>query len=100
MKYRGWILLERKWRMKYKVEFQYKEPNGRRPEHAVQDESIKLQGEFVPIPNVGDSVDYLYGGKERYCKVVSRHFSYLQDWCVVNIVVTDISDDEMEARIG
>ena len=85
--------------MKYKVEFQYKEPNARRPEDAVQDEPIKLEGEFVPIPDVGDSVNYLYGGEERDFKVVTRHFSYLKNWCVVNIVVTDLSVEESDARL-
>ena len=95
----GIDLLEGKYRMKYKVEFQYKEPNARRPEDVVQDEPIKLEGEFVPIPDVGDSVNYLYGGEERDFKVVTRHFSYLKNWCVVNIVVTDLSVEESDARL-
>lgn len=86
--------------MKYKIEFQYKGINDQRPEHVVQDDAIKLEGEFVPIPNVGDTVDYLYGGKELSFQVVSRHFSYLFGCCVFNIVVTDVSDEELAARVG
>ena len=75
------------------------EPDDDRPEDVVQDEEIKLEGEFVPIPNVGDSVEYLYDGEERNFKVVSRHFAYQKDWCAVNIVVTDIDDDDLASRL-
>ncbi len=86
--------------MKYKIEFQYKARGSSRPEDVVQDEAIGFeQGEFVPIPDVGDSVEYKYGGKEEAFKVVSRHFTYVNNWCVVNIVVMDISDDEMASRL-
>ena len=86
--------------MKYKVEFQYKAPDATRPEDIVQEQPISFEnGEFIPIPNVGDSVNYEYGDSTKSCIVVSRHFSYLHDWCVVNIVVADISDEEMGARL-
>lgn len=66
----------------------------------MQDEAITFEkGEFIPIPTVGDSVSYMYGGKLEEFKVVSRHFVYMNDWCAVTIVVTDISDDEMASRL-
>jgi hypothetical protein len=86
--------------LKYKIEFQYKAPGAKRPEDAIQDDELKFEGgEFYPIPNVGDSVEYQYGDKTVERKVVSRHFGYLNNWCCVTIVVTDISDDEMAARL-
>lgn len=86
--------------MKYKIEFQYIPPKSTRPNDEAQDEELLFeQGEFIPIPDVGDSVSYLYGGKMTAFKVVSRHFSYIGDLCCVNIVVTDISGEEMAARL-
>ncbi len=87
--------------MKYKVEFQYKEAGRSHPEDIVQDEEFIFEkGESIPIPNVGDSVSYKYKEKIRAFKVESRHFSYLDNWCVVTIVVTDISGEEMQARLN
>jgi hypothetical protein len=55
--------------VKYKIEFQYKSPTSTRPQEEPQDEPIELEeGEFFPIPNVGDSVGYLYGGKNKTLK--------------------------------
>jgi hypothetical protein len=86
--------------MKYKIEFQHKEEGHPRPSDEVGEDSIQFEGgEFIPIPNVGDSVCYQVGDKTHYFKVETRHFSYLFDWCVVNIVVTDITDAEMAARL-
>jgi hypothetical protein len=86
--------------MKYKIEFQYKGENDERPDDVIQDERIIFEnGEYIPIPNVGDSVEYKYNGTEQDFLVVSRHFSYTMGWCVVNIVVTDISEEEMAKRI-
>jgi hypothetical protein len=86
--------------MKYKVEYQYKSPNGARPYDEIQDEEIIFEnGEFTPIPSVGDSVSYLHGDKMMAYKVLSRHFAYVTGWCMVNIVVTDISGEDMSARL-
>lgn len=86
--------------MKCKVEFQYKRPGAARPEDAVQEEEIIAEhGESLPIPAVGDSVSYKDGDGRIACKVLTRHFSYLKDWCVVNIVVTNISGAEMGERL-
>ncbi len=86
--------------MKYKIEFQYQTQDSSRPEDVVQDEAIEFEkGEFIPIPDVGDSVSYLYSEKLVDFKVVSRHFAYMNNWCAVTVVVTDISDDEMASRL-
>jgi hypothetical protein len=87
-------------RVDYKVEFQYKPQGHARPYVEVQEDSIHFhRGEFVPIPAVGDSVSYLEGDYMVARKVLTRHFSYGSDWCVVNIVVTDMPDEEMAARL-
>ena len=90
--------------MEYQITFQYKPPDRPRPD----DESASdfpmprfKQGEFMPIPAPGDSVVLLYepNGQKSF-KVLTRHFDYATEgYCVVNIVVTDISDDEMAARL-
>ena len=86
--------------MKYKFEFQYKSPSGSRPYDEVQDDELVFEGgEFIPIPDVGDSVSYLHGEKMMAYKVISRHFAYVSGWCMVNIVVTDISGEEMSSRL-
>lgn len=86
--------------MKYKIEFQYKSKNSASPDDAVQVESIEFEhGEAIPIPNVGDSVSYEVAGVLRAFKIISRHFSYYNGWCDVNIVVSDIASNEMAARL-
>ena len=65
--------------MKCKIEFQYKSPKSSRPQEEPQDEPIELrEGEFVPIPNVGDSVGFLYGGKKTGLQSCQPTF-YLQE---------------------
>ena len=88
--------------MKFGIQFQYKGPNDTRPEDCGQDDVIGVgNGEFLAVPNVGDTVCYKYGGDTVARKVVSRHFSYYPELglCNVNIVVTDISSQEMQARL-
>ncbi len=86
--------------MRYKVEFQHKSEGHTRPGDEVQDEQILFEdGEFIPIPDVGDSVSLEWGDHVRAFKVLTRHFSYLSGWCVVNIVVSDLPDSEMDARL-
>jgi hypothetical protein len=86
--------------MKYKVEFQHKSKGSTRPGDEVQEEEILFEkGEFIPIPDVGDTVSLMWGNDQKEFKVLTRHFSYLMNWCVVNIVVTDVSDGEMAARL-
>ena len=71
-----------------------------RPEDCVQDEQfIAENGEFFPIPDVGDSVAYKYGGKLKAFKVLTRDFSYIDDLCCINVVVSDISDAEISQRL-
>ncbi len=87
--------------MKYKVKFQCKEAGRSRSEDVVQDEEFIFEkGESIPIPNVGDNVSCKYEEKMRMFKVASRHFSYLGNRCVVNVVVTDISGEEVQARLN
>ena len=88
--------------MKYTIQFQYKDKNDLRPgDYALNDEEIyEEEGKNIPIPNVGDSVCLTSGGKPKTYKVLTRHFSYLEpNFCGINIVVTDISEDEMRARL-
>jgi hypothetical protein len=85
---------------KFKIEFQYRPPDRSRPLDYVQDDELKFdQDAFIPIPDVGDTVAYESGGRTFLGKVLTRHFSYVLGWCVVNIVVGDVSSDEMAARI-
>ena len=86
--------------MKYVVQFQYKSPTSLRPEDCGQDEEFVFDDtQSNLIPNVGDSVTYLYGDKPTAFKVLTRHFSYMQGFCCINIVVSDIPSDEMCARL-
>jgi hypothetical protein len=86
--------------MKYSIEFQYKAARKLRPSDQTQDEPIEFHaGETIPIPNVGDSVSYREGGQTVARKVLTRHFSYFGSWCKVNIVVTDISAEELRSRL-
>lgn len=85
--------------MQYHIQFQYKGEHDARPEDCAQNDDIRGEGEPVLIPMPGDSVQVRSGGKSRFGKVLTRHFSYIMGLCLVNIVFTDIDDDEMEARI-
>jgi len=84
----------------FKIEFQYKHEGAVRPEDVVQDDPIRFEsGEFCPLPAVGDTVTYAYGGQSVARKVLTRHFAFLNDWCCVNLVVTDVPSGEMSARL-
>lgn len=87
--------------MDYKYEFQYKAPDRQRPYDEIihEEEFSSSSGEFIPLPNVGDSVYFDSDQEHKAYKVLTRHFSYVGTWCCVNIVVTDISSDEMAARL-
>ncbi len=87
--------------MKYSIGFQYKGEHDLRPmDYALNDEEILApDGKIIPIPNVGDSVTLTTGGKVGCYKVITRHFSYYGNDCYINIVVTDIPDNEMAARL-
>lgn len=90
----------------YKIEFQYMAPGASRPEDAVQEEELVFDDNtFMAIPDVGDTVMCTLSadGNAADFKVLSRHFSYLKDtgsgpWCIVNIVVSDVSPEEMAQR--
>jgi hypothetical protein len=87
--------------VQYKIEFQYLRPGHSRPDDYVQEQQIGSEdGSYIPIPDVGDSVILrLEGGHNKAYKVLTRNFAYSSGLCMVNIVVTDISADEMAARL-
>ena len=90
--------------MNYKIRFQYKPQGQLTPYDTSQDQELIFKnGEFVPLPDIGDSVSYSFDNERRPFKVLSRHFSYLLEpgggeLCLISIVVTDISQEEMAAR--
>jgi hypothetical protein len=89
--------------MVYKIKFQYKPQGQFMPYDTSQDQELVFKnGEFIPIPDIGDSVSYSFDNERKPFKVLSRHFSYRSDpggeSCLINIVVTDISLEEMAAR--
>ena len=87
--------------MRYNVEFQYLPPGAAIPTDGVQVEQLAFEDSaFVPLPDVGDTVLLrLTGDDPTSYKVLTRHFLYMNDWCGVNIVVTDVAEAEMAARI-
>jgi len=103
--------------MKVSIQFQYQPDETRRPiDGAEHNEEIETEGnEFMPIPNVGDTVSYQsyeydYDDKHRIIdgsgrdivvarKVKTRHFSYSAAHIGVNIVVTDVPKGEMAMRL-
>ena len=86
--------------MNYKIEFQYKKPDSPVPEARVQDAEIRFDSsQFLLLPDVGDTVTYAYDQHPVARKVITRHFSFIADWCFVNIVVGDVSETELAARL-
>lgn len=87
--------------MNYKYEFQYIEPGRNRPNDYVihEDEFDSHSGKYIPLPNVGDSVFFETDPERKPYKVVTKHFYYGANWCIVNIVVTDMDEEEMSARL-
>ena len=86
--------------MNYKIEFQYKKADSSVPEARVQDTEIRFDSsQFIHLPDVGDTVTYAYGQYPVTRKVITRHFSFIADWCFVNIVVGDVSETELAARL-
>lgn len=84
--------------MRYKIEFQYKPEGSPRP----YDESYKTvtmeSGGTALIPNVGDFILVTDSkGTALEGVVATRLFNYVNlgqdDWCIVNIVVTDTDVD-------
>ena len=83
--------------MGWKVYFQYKPTGHKRPYDEMQDEELELQCE---LPNVGGTVAYMEGDKIVARKVLTRHFSVTHpNNLYVNIVVTDVDNEEMGARL-
>lgn len=86
--------------MKYKIEFQYKPLDSARPYDESQELDISAgNGQAFAVPGVGDSVYLKWGDQGQNFKVLTRHFLYGPDFCVVCIVITDIDDAEMDSRL-
>lgn len=82
--------------MKYVVSFQYMPPDLSRP---FDESDLQLESDDpIPIPDVGDTYDCDADGKVVERKVVSRHFHFLDDHIAVNVVGTDVSQEEMLRR--
>ena len=78
--------------IKYKVDIQYRARNDSRPDDEGMTVDIGSEnGAFVPLPNIGDHVVFIRDGGQQIMGVVeNRLFMFLtQDYCGVNIVVTD-----------
>ncbi len=92
--------------MKISIQYQYLPPGSARPDGAHNsDKRIENHaGEFLPIPNVGDTVSYMSNDKMVTRKVLTRHFGYTSgdigyEGMYVNIVVGDVPDGEMAKRL-
>jgi hypothetical protein len=103
--------------MKVSIQFQYQPDESRRPiDGSDHNDLIETEdGQFMPIPDVGDTVNYmsyeydyddkgmakLDTGREIMVarKVRTRHFGYSDDYVFVNIVVGDVPDGEMLMRL-
>jgi len=79
--------------MKYSVVFRHRE-HGRVPEERCQDQPIVLEsGEPALIPDVGDEVTCQFEGRPTTFKVLSRHFTYVDRSCAVDIQVSQPSTE-------
>lgn len=91
--------------MKYGVNYQYLPKGSTRPQDegvTVDISDISDKGGFVLIPNVGDYVnlDNTMNDMASFAgKVKSRLFSYIGDYCYVNIVVEQADTDDWGALI-
>lgn len=89
--------------MNYKLTFQYKSPTSKRPEdYSLGREYLFENGHPPLLPDVGDSIhitDEDAAHMQGEYKVLTRHFHYWNGWCYINIVVTNLSDEEYAARI-
>ena len=104
--------------MTISIQYQYQPDEHSRPIDASDhNDPIQMEeGEYMPIPNVGDTVtyesyEYDYDDRHRLIedsgreitvarKVKTRHFSYHQGRLVfINIVVGDVPEGEMLKRL-
>jgi hypothetical protein len=84
----------------YRIEFQIKPNDSTRPlDHAQDDEILVDDGAYFPVPVVGDTITATFRNKPGHFKVLSRHFSYASEQCLINIVVSPVSDEEMAGRL-
>jgi hypothetical protein len=88
--------------MKWKIEFQYKPKGSPRPHDEIQEDPLEFDGQFCPLPDVGDTVTYMEGDKNVARKVLTRHFSFSHPDSLVwvNIVVTDVPDGHTGKRVA
>jgi hypothetical protein len=105
--------------VKLSIQFQYMPDEKRRPiDGADNNDPIEARdGQLFVVPDVGDTVsyesyEYDYGPNHELIessgravrvarKVTTRHFSYwpTTDALSINIVVVDVSQDEMAMRL-
>jgi hypothetical protein len=97
--------------MKISIQFQYLPPGSARPIDAsdsdkrIENHDENHPGEYLPIPDVGDTVSYVSNDVPVTRKVLTRHFGYTSgdifdyDGMYVNIVVGDVSKEEMTKRL-
>jgi hypothetical protein len=103
--------------MKVSIQFQYMPDETRRPLYASDhnDPFVAEDGQFLPVPDVGDTVsyesyqfDYDSSGKViedsgRVVMVVrkvrTRHFTFNKHGVWINIVVVDVPKGEMAMRL-
>lgn len=83
------------------IEFYHKADGSERPYDACQEMQISSNnGNFLPLPNVGDTVYINMFDGHKHFKVLFRNFLYISEaQCKVSIVVGDVSEEEMAGRI-
>jgi hypothetical protein len=103
--------------MKVSIQFQYQPDDSPRPiDGSDHNDPIETEdGQFMPVPDVGDTVNYMSyhydydekgsivegSGREIMVarKVKTRHFGYSEGYVFVNVVVGDVPDGEMAMRL-
>lgn len=93
--------------MKYSITYQYKPKGFERTtgDYFPIDQELESEkgNEYIPIPNIGDFVQFVamkseIEGFENYYnrdyKVIYRSFKYLKDICIVIITLTDVEEQE------
>jgi hypothetical protein len=93
----------------YKIGIQYKAPGKKRP-YDDANEIVFPDGQYCPLPHVGDAVIYRDEEGNQIRKVLYRTFSYPKALlhgseadevfqCYVNLVVEDMPEEEKGARL-
>jgi hypothetical protein len=88
--------------MKYRANFQYLPRYGDRLVDGRIIDDITSEDNFFAIPNIGDHVSLTQpridigddiNDEPLFGVVKSRHFEYINDHCLINIVITDSDID-------